>query len=242
MLADNSSHVQNGQLSRAVQKPNTFIDQIINFIFDQLPIWRDRKDRPAADAETVLTTQLCAHLNSASRLLPGWDILQFRTEERDSVSASRTLDLIAAPSGTVINVDGRNYTDFDYLFPIECKRLPTPTGSDRDEREYVFNSIKSTGGIDRFKRGLHGAEYQQGMMIGFVQSHDCHHWFSTINDWIKGLVIENPMDWQLSDVLGFFTFNSKLGSSRSTSPHVRDGKLNDIQLTHAWIQMNQAIR
>lgn len=238
MLADQHSSVQKGQFSKTLHKPNTFVYQVIKFIYDQLPIWRDRKDRISATAETVLTSQLCAHLNSASRRLVGWDILQFRTEERDSGDAARTLDLVAAPSATMINVDGKNYTDFDYLFPIECKRLPTPSGSGRDEREYVFSSMSSTGGIDRFKRGLHGSGYQQGMMIGFVQLHVCLQWFSTINDWIKELTSENSLLWQSSDVLQFFTFDPKCGSSLSASMHVRDGNLEDIKLTHAWIQMN----
>lgn len=238
MLADKYSNVQKGQLSNTVQKPNTFIDQVIKFISDQLPVWRDRKNRPAATAETVLTSHLCGHLNSSSRMLSGWDILQFRTEERDADNASRTLDLVAAPSGAVIKVDGRNYTDFDYLFPIECKRLPTPSGSNRDEREYVASSVSSTGGIDRFKRGLHGSGYEQGMMIGFVQSHNCSHWYTAINDWIKELVAGNVLNWELTDILTNFDHYQKLGSSLSTSIHIRDNNLNEIKLVHAWIQMN----
>ena len=238
MLADKYSNVQKGQLSNMVQKPNTFIDQVIKFISDQLPVWRDRNERPAATAETVLTTQFCAHLNSSSRMLPGWDILQFRTEERDADNASRTLDLTAAPSGVVIDVDGRNYTDFDYLLPIECKRLPTPRGSNRDEREYVINSKSSTGGIDRFKRELHGSGYQQGMMIGFVQSHDCSHWYTTINDWIKELVVGNVLNWRLTDILTNFEHYQKLDLSLSTSVHTRDNNSNEIKLVHAWVQMN----
>ena len=50
-------------------------------------------------------------------------------------------------SGVAICVEGRRHTDFDSLMPIECKRLPTPKGDDRDEREYVFSEHTSTGGI-----------------------------------------------------------------------------------------------
>jgi len=237
VLADKLTNIQRGQLSNVVQKPGTFINQVINFIYEQLPCWRDRKDRPNATAETELTSQLCAHLNSVSRMSNGWDILQFRTEERDAKNASRKIDLVAAPSATVINVDGRSYSDFDYLLPIECKRLPTPSSSNRDEREYIYSCKSSTGGIDRFKRGFHGAGYQQGMMIGFAQSHNCFHWFSTINDWFKNLVSDSPFHWQLTDMLALFTYNSNSRTSISTSTHIRDDDMTKIKITHAWVQM-----
>lgn len=53
---------------------------------------------------------------------------------------------------------------------IECKRLPTPGGKDR-EREYVsgFHANGSpTGGIQRFKLGLHGGQVHDAAMIGYV--------------------------------------------------------------------------
>ena len=33
--------------------------------------------------------------------------------------------------------------------PIECKRLTTPVGKERDEREYLISKFSSTRGVHR---------------------------------------------------------------------------------------------
>jgi hypothetical protein len=171
MLANSlSSSMQTGVLGKDVHLPATFLHELLNFIRDELPRWRDRKDRKKETSETTLSSQLCAHLNSSARHSEGWDILQFRTEEPDEHNRGRKIDLVPAPSGVNIWVDGRQHTDFDTLLPIECKRLPTPTGSNRDEREYVFSKFGSTGGIQRFKAGHHGGQHKLGAMIGYIQN------------------------------------------------------------------------
>ena len=58
---------QIGALDRDVQQPATFRHALIDFIADELPRWRDRPDRRVETSETVLTSQLCAHLNSVAR-------------------------------------------------------------------------------------------------------------------------------------------------------------------------------
>ena len=161
--------------------------EVLAFIADNLPQWRDRDERAAETFEAALTSQLCAHLNSTARLSRGWDILQFRTEEPDESMRGRRIDLVAAPSGTVLRVEGRSYTDFDALLPVECKRLPTPSESRRDEREYVFSKYGSKGGIQRFKEGSHGAAHSVGAMVGFVQSDTVEVWKGTVARWIRGL-------------------------------------------------------
>ena len=90
MLANHTnSSPQVGMLSADVQKPATFRHELIGFIASELPAWRARPERKPETSETVLTTQLCAHLNSASRHAPGWDILQFRVEEPDEQKRGR---------------------------------------------------------------------------------------------------------------------------------------------------------
>ncbi len=72
---------------------------VLAFIVEQLPKWRDRPDRKQETAETVLTEQLCRHLSSACYWSKGFDVLQFRTEERDEVHHRRASDLTVAPRG-----------------------------------------------------------------------------------------------------------------------------------------------
>jgi hypothetical protein len=84
MLANQSNNFpQIGTLRGDVQKPATFRHELVAFITTELPTWRSRPDRKKETAETALTSQLCAHLNSVARHAQGWDILQFRVEEPD---------------------------------------------------------------------------------------------------------------------------------------------------------------
>jgi hypothetical protein len=108
----------------------TFGHELLDFISGQLPLWRDRPDRRKETSETPLTSQLCAHLNSVARLSAGWDILQFRVEEADEQHKSRKIDLVAAPCGATICIEGRRYSDFESLMPSnarDCRYLRAET-------------------------------------------------------------------------------------------------------------------
>ena len=108
-------------------------------------------------------------------------MLQFRIEEPDEQKTGRKIDLIASPCGPTIWIDGRRCTQFDTLLPIECKRLPTPKDKNRDEREYVINRKATTGGIQRFKAGDHGAAHSRAAIIAYVQAETPQIWFDRLN-------------------------------------------------------------
>jgi hypothetical protein len=238
MLANSlSSSMQTGVLGKDVHLPATFLHELLNFIRDELPRWRDRKDRKKETSETTLSSQLCAHLNSSARHSEGWDILQFRTEEPDEHNRGRKIDLVPAPSGVNIWVDGRQHTDFDTLLPIECKRLPTPTGSNRDEREYVFSKFGSTGGIQRFKAGHHGGQHKLGAMIGYIQNEAGENWVARVAEWIDGLIEAGEAGWTSNDHLLPQSADAKLRLTVLKSVHRRQRNLPIIDLQHLRIQM-----
>jgi hypothetical protein len=227
-----------GSLASDVQKPFTFLNEVIDFIADELPRWRDRHGRPTETAEPRLTSQLCGHLNSASRLSLGLDILQFRVEEPDEVDRTRTVDLVAAPCGVAIVVEGRRYVDFESLLPIECKRLPTPKDRNRDEREYVFSQFSTTGGIHRFKCGHHGAAHSLGAMIGFVQEETATTWHKRTDDWIRGLAASGAAGWAVDDLLQLVRADSVVRTVILESRHDRGTGRPNIELRHLWVEMN----
>ena len=189
-----------GVLRGDVHRPGAFLNQLVDFVRDELPAWRERPERRQEISETILTSQLCAHLNSAARHATGWDILQFRVEEVDERQKGRKVDLAVALSGTAITIEGRRHTDFDTLLPVECKRLPTPKDVSRDEREYVFCGKRSTGGIQRFKAGHHGANHRLGAMIGYIQAERCTAWTERVNEWIDELA-RTEQGWAVTDRL-----------------------------------------
>jgi hypothetical protein len=238
MLASHQHAGSVGFFSEDVQARDTFVYEVIDFIGRQLPIWRDRPERPNEDNETRLTSSLCGHLNTACYRVAGFDILQFRNEEPDQQDRNRTLDLVVAPRGVTLVVGSRRYSDFDYFLPIECKRLPTPTGDRRDEREYVFNGNSSTGGIHRFKMGRHGAGCSVGVMIGYVQQESVAHWHETTSRWIRNLVAEQAPGWSDGDVLRLVGFDQVRRFGELESRHARTADQTVIALRHLWVEMN----
>lgn len=237
MLANSTTFKPSvGALSQTIQKPNTFWHELINLIAQELPRWRDRPDRREETAETPLTSQVCAHLNSVCRRREGWDILQFRVEEADEAHRGRKIDLVAAPAGCSIVIEGRSYVDFDSLMPIECKRLPTPKEGERDEREYVVSDKTSTGGIQRFKAGHHGAQHSFGAMIGYIQDGTPAQWSARIAAWINALAGRD--DWTKEDNLNMVGTDARQGVTTLSSKHRRANSLPEIELRHVWIKMS----
>jgi hypothetical protein len=180
MLADGTENVRLGRLDSDTHLPATAKVAILEFIADQLPRWRDHPQRPIQHAETRLTEHLCDYLNHIANFSAEWSHIQFRTEAGDETYAGRKIDLAVKPRTAVV-IEGRRHTLFDILLPIECKRLPTPTGTDRDEREYVISKHGTTGGIQRFKAGYHGAVHRHGGMVAFVQEETCEFWSARVS-------------------------------------------------------------
>ena len=212
--------------------------ELLHFIADELPRWRDHPERKPATSETVLTDQLCGHLTSAARLSDGWSWVQFRTEIPDDALRARAIDLAPKPCGVVVVIEGRRHTQFDTLLPIECKRLPTPKGGNRDEREYVVTGSGTTGGIQRFKLGYHGAAHRVAAMIAYVQQLGFSHWLIQVNGWIRALSADEDSAWGDSDLLRQEKEDSARGLCILRSHHEREGACGGLDLRHLWVNMN----
>lgn len=238
MLADEGKNIGHaGVLGEGVHQSREWLSSLINFIGGALPGWRDDPARELAIGENKLTAQLCARLNSLSRHSPGWDILQFRREEPDEADGRRAIDLVASPSGQLILIEGRQYNEYQVLIPIECKRLPTPSGTERDEREYLISKFSSTGGVYRFKEGHHGSEHDRAAMIGYVQANDVVHWHGQLGTWIDDLAAEPAEGWTAADKLALVEHDKTNRVGLLTSHHSRTADLDPIRIDHLWIEM-----
>ena len=238
MLSDFPVIARAGTFEPEVQMPCTARYALLQFIADKLPPWRDHPARSPETAETALTSQLCDYLNGAARMSEAWTWVQFRTEVRDEVQRGRTIDLTPKPCGVVLVIEGRRHTQFDTLLPIECKRLPTPKEKDRDEREYVATASGSTGGIQRFKFGHHGAAHRFAAMIAYVQESAFSHWLTHVNGWIRDLASETDSAWSDADALQSLKEDPVVGLCTLRSHHQRRDGLEDLDLRHLWIRMN----
>ena len=225
-------------LDRTVQMPDTFCRELIDFIAEQLPRWKERLSATERqESEVFLTDRLRSHLNSATRHADGMDVLQFGTEVPDEMKKGRAIDLAAKPCGAILVIQGRAYTDFETILPVECKRLPIPKGKDRDEREYVYSAHSSTGGIQRFKAGHHGGLHNLGAMIAYVQEGEANAWQELMSEWIRNLAREAPSSWSLDDLL-HQSASAIIDVTRLQSCHSRGLGLGAIMLEHLWLAMN----
>jgi hypothetical protein len=239
MLAQSfNSPASCGTIGKDVHGPDTFRTELLAFIANQLPRWRDDPMRPASTSEDALTEHLCDYLTGAARLSQGWDVVQFRTATIDEAERGRKIDLTAKPCGVTLVIDGRNYTQYESILPIECKRLPTPDGAKRDHREYVFNKHGTTGGVQRFKACHHGAKHSLGAMIAYVQEESASLWHKHITEWIAELVAAAVPDWSSADHLQADRDDPVLGLAIFRSVHARTSGYTPIQICHLWLRMN----
>lgn len=238
MLADEDKHFWHaGGLRSDLHLHGEWLSSLIAFIAAALPGWRDDPRRPAETGETILTAQLCAHLNGLTRRTRGWDYLQFKREEPDETHAVRSIDMAVAPSSAVLWIEGREYTEYQTLLPIECKRLPTPPGHKRDEREYLYNRFNTTGGVQRFKAGHHAAVHARAAMIGYVQSENVKFWKLQLDQWVEDLVSKAIVGWSVGDKLKIDKHDAVRRILSLRSEHIRMNGLPPINLDHMWIEM-----
>ncbi len=227
-----------GRISFGPEEDDGLVPRTLDFIRDQLPGWRDDPRRPKKVAEKGLNSSLCLFLAKAAKEHLPMVLFQHEAPQ----ASGRTADIGVHPAEDDTTIGSRCFTIYDPFLVIECKRLPTPDGKGR-EREYVsgfYSNGSPTGGIQRFKLGLHGGRVQEGAMIGYVEKHDFNHWLGTINGWIDELSVEPSNDgtnWDRSDHLA----EMKQGGTTAVchSRHSRIGQVVTpvIQLSHIWITM-----
>jgi hypothetical protein len=215
--------------------PNTLVLKIFEFVYSELPFWRDDCDHHVEDSEEKLSDQLYKFLN----IYALEHSLTFYFGHEESQFGRHKADISALPREILIKAN--LYGKYDPIVVFECKRLPTP-GQDR-EKEYVTGLTKKNGGIQRFKIGVHGAKQNIVAMIGYLQVNSPDYWFTMINKWITELnngTITDICVWSSSEKLEKLEEDSKKGTSKCLSSHSRSGsKLSDnIAIHHFWVRMN----
>lgn len=238
MSIDNIEGQPVGQLTSGIESDTgNLIFKTISFVQQQLPRWRDDPNRPDEQAEDTLNLQLCKFLDSCAR--NNFPMVRFDHEEYQS--GRRRVDLSASPIKTTA-IEAQLYTIYTPILVIECKRLPAPPPKER-EKEYVTGGTEKTGGIQRFKLGLHGADLNSAVMIAYVQKYSLRYWYHKINEWILELATgarEDICMWNEHELLEMIDECTSKGISRCKSAHSRTGSTasNTIQIYHFGILMS----
>jgi len=217
---------------------NTLADKTLEFVRDELPNWRDDPTRPAEESEERLNAQLCKFLNVASR--QNFPMVYFHHEEKQT--RNRRIDFSALPSASQF-IGSTFHSIYDPFIVFEGKRLPPPT-RDR-EHEYVTGGESKSGGIQRFKLGLHGAKHEMAALIGYIQKDEMRSWLKLINNWIRDLKTMSDSTgekWTADEQLANFIEDSVRHIAYSTSLHPRVGDVvsPNIRIRHLWVRMSTA--
>jgi hypothetical protein len=121
---------------------------------------------------------------------------------------------------------------------FEGKRLSNSLHRKR-RREYVYGHQQAEkhiacGGLERFKKTIHGRDFNQAGMIGYMQDDAPQIWYKRINKWISELVAkDHDPKWQPQEQLTSFKLNGRVATSSSTVYR----KDENIRLTHLWIDL-----
>ncbi len=214
---------------------DALIERTLEFVRGELAGWRDDPDRTPEQAEERLNAQLCKYLNvAASQRFP---MVHFSHEEKQT--GTRRVDLAANPNPA--GFIGKMYhTIYDPFLVFEGKRLPVPSRA--REREYVTGGAEKSGGIQRFKLALHGAQQTTAAMIGYIQKDDAESWRSLINRWVRevaGDAAAIDEKWSLDDQLTDLAADCTLNIARCSSVHKRGGTAisPEIRIRHLWVVM-----
>ncbi|MHB1459544.1 MAG: hypothetical protein ACYC0V_21750 [Armatimonadota bacterium] len=228
-----------GRISTGIEQ-NKLQLRTIEFMRQQLPAWRDDPDRPDEQAENKLSLQLCKFLDSQAR--NEFPMVRFDHEEYQS--KRRSVDLSASVTAPQV-IGAKLHTIYDPILVIECKRLPAP--SLEREKEYVTGGCeKKSGGIQRFKLGLHGADLNLAAIIGYIQERSLDDWHSAVNQWISDLASGIRKDlcaWYDTELLEPLDGDQSSIIASFQSVHGRNGSAaaDHITIHHLWITMEDRL-
>jgi len=238
------THFGSGSIGRLSYHPAPDegpIETTLEFIRTQLPAWRGDPKRPQASSERLLNSALCDFLDSRARV--ACPMVRFKHEAPQTRARTVDIGVHGTEGTTVVGICG--YSIYDPFMVVECKRLPAPS-KDR-EREYVTGVHKATGaatgGIQRFKLGLHGADVETAAIIGYVEKGATAHWLATINRWITELAAAatstQGCSWSLDESLARIDAKDEQDTSIAISVHHRSSicRTSSIRIYHLWIIM-----
>jgi len=218
----------------SIPKRNRHIRAIIAFIAsylnDFIVLYFDQYSN--ITNETGITQELCSFFQSKINEHPFYFHHEDRTIPGSGQSPSVDFSVkTREPFG--------EFKNRQTVFCLEAKRLSTP-GFGR-EKEYVIGHLdsngryKSCGGVERFKKQIHGNGLSHSAIIGYIQEYDFEYWFDKINKWIEELIQddEQSVEWRKEDMLEKICFVDKI--ARLHSRHKRNS--DNIFLYHFWIDL-----
>lgn len=230
MLADQPIHKNNnGNFSSIEMDKCTSVENVIKVIKKCIPIFIKSVSTKTDYNENLLTQDLFIECNSYCKY--GAYKFSFIPQFIDEKRKSFTNDFATYIDATK-----------EIFFTIEAKRLPNATNSGRNDEDYVYSITKENGGIERFKKNVHGIDKPISGMIGYVQKNDFTYWHKQVNNWIQNKVtkkIKSPkLVWNKNERLQLIETAKNTTYCELKSNHSRiNSTLDKFELRHIWINL-----
>ena len=206
---------------------------LLDLIEQGLAEFADRSEFKTIKNEKGITNRLCKMLNCHK-------LLYFHHEgmQDETTGTSASVDIEAVTTSSTF-FEARLYAKEETLMAIEAKRLPSPPPKSR-EKEYLVGSKKASGGMERFKLGVHGREALCWTMLGYLQKDDFSSWRLKINSWIEDLAKTRHMSglWESNEKLEVLTQKSKTARFRSQCKRRHRGATDFVEIIHLWVNLN----
>lgn len=237
MLGNKPSKGNSGRISSGIEVDASIL-AVLDFLETHLPSFANKNKGRTAYNEKGLTEKLIILLNR--KLIAEPFFFHNDKMEDNQKGNSPSVDIGVLSKETSIIIKERKYSEDDAFFRIEAKRL-SHLGQKR-EKEYLLGRLengkyKDTGGIERFKKGIHGRNLDYGGVIGYLQKEDFTYWHNTINTWIDELIIINPAFWKEDDKLEKMYFKNHLSKLRSQNIRMSGDNTDTIELFHFWVDL-----
>lgn len=234
MLHEQKPFEQTGELKEGPEK-NELILSLVNFVEESLLLFAKELENLDIENEPGLTQEFCDLLNDYIGKRPYW----FHSEDMQDTSNGNSPRIdIGVKTRKLVVINSVTYKRRKTFFSWEAKRLGL-TG--KRKNEYVIGrkekgKHKTCGGIERFKKGIHGKNLNYAGLIGYVQKESFDYWYEQINIWIDELITINT-SWQKDDKLKLEKGYPQKVISKYKSINLRI-KSKPITLFHLWVKMN----
>jgi len=205
---------------------------VIEFVMGSLETFSVDPANRRTENEKGLTHRLINHLNFVGGDLPFF----FLKDEPEDINRGDSPSVDIAAISRTQTITASSYQGITLLV-VEAKRLSDQLGPLR-EREYLVGHVakgkyQECGGVERFKKGLHGRTFTTAAMIGYFQCDSIESWINTINGWIDDFSSQIDNSWMTSEKIEAQERLSK--SAKLISEHPRsDGS---ITLYHMWVDL-----
>ncbi len=244
MLADADTH-ESAILGKITgPEPDESILSVVEFVEDHLIDFSKKYADSNIRNEIGLTQQLVILLNiyATKEKYPFWFHPDYMEIPERGDSPRVDIGTISKEEEGVV-IESKTYASKSF-FSLEAKRLGE-LGSKRSKEYLIGRREKgkyiNTGGVERFKQGIHGGSLKYGAIIGYVQTFDFVCWHDRIDSWIDDLIekkLHSPVSWSPDDKL--IRENIKSKTARFVS---KNSRRNDyITLFHLWTTLNRDVQ